>query len=68
MRTFLGAPIRGAARSSGGLYVTDKADGQGFTDDDEVTVKAVAGAVEWRSPMRGSSNRHARAGNGWRRP
>ena len=45
MRTFLGAPIRWGGEVLGRLYVTDKADGQGFTDDDEVTVKAVAGAV-----------------------
>jgi GAF domain-containing protein len=45
MRTFLGAPIRWGGEVLGRLYLTDKTGGRVFTDDDEVTVKAVAEAV-----------------------
>ncbi|HZM67024.1 MAG TPA: GAF domain-containing protein [Nakamurella sp.] len=45
MLTFMGAPIRWGGEVLGRLYVTDKADGSVFTDDDEAAVKTVADAV-----------------------
>lgn len=50
MQTFLGVPIGRAGRWYGNLYVTEKADGGLFTDDDEALVVAFAafavGAIE----------------------
>lgn len=45
MRTFLGVPIRIRDKVFGNLYLTEKADGQPFTDDDEVLVEALAAAA-----------------------
>ncbi|OBJ71081.1 GAF domain-containing sensor histidine kinase [Mycobacterium sp. 1274756.6] len=45
MRTFLGVPIRIRTRVLGNLYLTDKAGGQPFTEDDEVLVQALAAAA-----------------------
>ncbi|MGB5953598.1 MAG: GAF domain-containing protein, partial [Ornithinimicrobium sp.] len=42
MKTFLGAPIRTGAHIFGNLYLTEKADGQEFTRDDEVLLEGVA--------------------------
>ena len=46
MRTFLGAPVvlRGG-EVFGSIYVTDKADGAAFTDDDEVMMQALSAAA-----------------------
>jgi hypothetical protein len=46
MRTFLGAPVvlRGGA-VFGNIYVTEKADGAAFSDDDEVMVQALSAAA-----------------------
>ena len=43
MRTFLGVPVRTRDEVFGNLYLTDKAGGQAFSEDDEVLVGALAG-------------------------
>lgn len=46
MRTFLGVPIRGRGEQVyGRLYLTEKTNGSGFTEDDELVVQALAGAA-----------------------
>ena len=45
MRTFLGVPLRVRGEVFGNLYLTDKRDGQPFSDDDEVLVQALAAAA-----------------------
>ena len=45
MHSFLGVPIRIRNQVYGNLYLTEKADGADFTDDDEVLVLALAGAA-----------------------
>ncbi|PRC44179.1 histidine kinase, partial [Mycobacterium sp. ITM-2017-0098] len=45
MRTFLGVPVRIRDEVFGNLYLTDKAGGQPFSDDDEVLVQALAAAA-----------------------
>lgn len=45
MRTFLGVPVRIRDEVFGNLYSTEKADGQPFSDDDEVLVQALAAAA-----------------------
>lgn len=45
MRTFLGVPVRIRDEVFGNLYLTEKADGQPFSDDDEVLVQALAAAA-----------------------
>lgn len=45
MRTFLGLPVRARGEVFGRLYLTEKAGGQEFTDDDEIVVLALAGAA-----------------------
>lgn len=45
MRTFLGVPVRIRDEVFGNLYLTEKADGQLFSDDDEVLVQALAAAA-----------------------
>lgn len=45
MRTFLGVPIRIGNEVYGNLYLTDKAGGHPFTDDDKVLVEALAAAA-----------------------
>lgn len=45
MSTFLGVPIRVREAVFGNLYLTEKADGQEFTEDDEVVVRALAAAA-----------------------
>jgi len=42
MRSFLGAPVTAQGRSVGNLYLTDKRDGETFTDDDERLVEMFA--------------------------
>ncbi|RSM80997.1 histidine kinase [Amycolatopsis sp. WAC 01375] len=44
MRSFLGVPIRVRDEVFGNLYLTEKR-GEGFTDDDEVVVQALAAAA-----------------------
>ena len=48
MRTFLGVPVRIRDEVFGNLYLTEKADGRPFSEDDEVLV---------RSPRRGGRHR-----------
>ncbi|MCX4092441.1 GAF domain-containing sensor histidine kinase [Nocardia sp. alder85J] len=45
MRTFLGVPIRIRDEIFGNLYLTEKAGGQLFTEDDELIVQALAAAA-----------------------
>ncbi|HJP73733.1 MAG TPA: GAF domain-containing sensor histidine kinase [Pseudonocardiaceae bacterium] len=45
MHTFLGVPIRTRGQVFGRLYLAEKHNGEGFTDDDEVVVQALAGAA-----------------------
>ncbi|OMC44445.1 histidine kinase [Mycobacterium sp. IS-2888] len=45
MRTFLGVPVLVRDQSFGTLYLTDKTNGQPFSDDDEVLVQALAAAA-----------------------
>ena len=45
MRTFLGVPVRTRDEVFGNLYLTEKADGQPFSEDDEVLVQALAAAA-----------------------
>ena len=45
MRTFLGVPVQARGEVFGRLYLTEKAGGDEFTDDDEVVVTALAGAA-----------------------
>ncbi|CAM3635638.1 GAF domain-containing sensor histidine kinase [Smaragdicoccus niigatensis] len=45
MRTFLGVPVRVRGVVFGNLYLTEKANGQSFSEDDEVIVSALAAAA-----------------------
>ena len=45
MRTFLGVPVRIRDEVFGNLYLTEKAGGQPFSEDDEVLVQALAAAA-----------------------
>jgi signal transduction histidine kinase len=45
MRTFLGVPIRARGKVFGRLYLTEKVDGVGFDEDDEVVLLALAAAA-----------------------
>lgn len=45
MSTFLGASIRARGEVFGRLYLTEKNSGAGFTEDDEVVLRALAGAA-----------------------
>ncbi|MBN3508682.1 GAF domain-containing sensor histidine kinase [Mycolicibacterium septicum] len=45
MRTFLGVPIRIRDTVFGNLYLTEKAGGQQFSEDDELLVQALAAAA-----------------------
>ncbi|TDU83804.1 histidine kinase/DNA gyrase B/HSP90-like ATPase [Kribbella voronezhensis] len=45
MRSFLGVPIRTRDHAFGNLYLTEKAEGADFTEEDERTVTALAAAA-----------------------
>ena len=45
MRTFVGVPIRVRHRVVGNIYLTEKAGGQPFSEDDEVLLQALAAAA-----------------------
>ncbi|WP_330253940.1 GAF domain-containing protein [Nocardia sp. NBC_00565] len=45
MHTFLGVPVRIRNEVFGSLYLTEKANGQPFTEDDDVLVQALAAAA-----------------------
>ncbi|MCE5291206.1 MAG: GAF domain-containing protein [Nocardiaceae bacterium] len=45
MRTFLGVPVRVRGVVFGNLYLTEKSNGQSFSEDDEVIVSALAAAA-----------------------
>jgi two-component system, NarL family, sensor histidine kinase DevS len=45
MRTFLGVPVKIRDRVFGNLYLTEKVNGQPFSEDDEVLVQALAAAA-----------------------
>ncbi len=45
MRTFLGVPVRIRDEVFGNLYLTEKTNGQPFSEDDEILVQALAAAA-----------------------
>lgn len=45
MKSFLGVPVKVRDEVFGNLYLTEKAGGQDFTEDDEVVVQALAAAA-----------------------
>lgn len=45
MRTFLGVPVRIRDEVFGNLYLTEKANGQPFSEDDEILAQALAAAA-----------------------
>ncbi|MFI6869764.1 GAF domain-containing protein [Nocardia sp. NPDC050406] len=45
MRTFLGVPVRIRGEVFGNLYLTEKANGHAFNEDDEVLLQALAAAA-----------------------
>ncbi|MBH0781080.1 sensor histidine kinase [Nocardia bovistercoris] len=45
MHTFLGVPVQVREEVFGNLYLTEKASGKEFTDDDEIVVQALAAAA-----------------------
>lgn len=45
MNTFLGVPIRVREEVFGNLYLTEKANGRSFTEDDEAVIQALASAA-----------------------
>jgi len=45
MHSFLGVPVRVRDEVFGNLYLTEKRNGEAFTDDDEVVVQALAAAA-----------------------
>ena len=45
MRSFLGVPVRVREKVFGNLYLTEKTNGEPFTEDDEVVVQALAAAA-----------------------
>ncbi|MQY27771.1 sensor histidine kinase [Nocardia aurantia] len=45
MKSFLGVPVKVRDEVFGNLYLTEKADGQEFTEDDEAVVQALAAAA-----------------------
>jgi two-component system sensor histidine kinase DevS len=45
MRTFLGVPVKIGDEVFGNLYLTEKVNGQDFSEDDEVLVQALAAAA-----------------------
>jgi signal transduction histidine kinase len=45
MHTFLGVPVRTRGKVFGRLYLTEKNNGESFTEDDEVVMQALAGAA-----------------------
>ena len=44
-RRFLGVPVWARGEVFGRLYLTEKHSGEGFTEDDEIVVRALAGAA-----------------------
>ena len=44
-RRFLGVPVWARGEVFGRLYLTEKHSGAGFTEDDEIVVRALAGAA-----------------------
>lgn len=47
MRSFLGVPVRVRSSVFGNLYLTEKAGGGPFTEDDEAVVSALGAAAGW---------------------
>src|SRR6478735_5320692 len=45
MRSFLGVPVRARGAVFGRLYLTEKLNGSGFSEDDEIVVSALASAA-----------------------
>lgn len=67
IRTFLGVPVRIRDEVFGNLYLTEKADGQPFSDDDEVLVQALAAAAGIPSTTPASLSSRGRGKRGSRR-
>ena len=63
MRTFLGVPIRYGDESLGNLYLTEKEDGQEFTEEDRnlLTMFAAQGAMAINNARRFQAEQQARA-------
>jgi PAS domain S-box-containing protein len=63
MRTFLGVPIRYGDESLGNLYLTEKEDGQEFTEEDRnlLTMFAAQGAMAINNAHRFQAEQEARA-------
>ena len=68
MRTFLGVPVRGRGEIFGRLYLTEKANGEEFTADDEVVVQALAGAAGVAIDNARLYEQAAAGRGGWRPP
>lgn len=50
MHSFLGVPVKVRDEVFGSLYLAEKVNGQEFTEDDEVVVRALAaGRIRWYS-------------------
>jgi two-component system, NarL family, sensor histidine kinase DevS len=64
MRTFLGVPIRIRDEVFGNLYLSEKAHGQPFSEDDEVLVQALAAAAVPRSQTPGYISKPRRGSRG----
>ncbi len=68
MRTFLGVPVRIRDEVYGNLYLTEKANGQPFSEDDEVLVEAWLPRRASPSTTPGSTNSPGCGSPGSRRP
>lgn len=68
MNTFLGVPVKVRDEVFGNLYLTEKAGGQEFTDDDEAIVLALAAPRVRPSPTLASTSSPASVNSGSKRP
>lgn len=68
MRTFLGVPVRIRGQVYGNLYLTDKAAGQSFTEDDEDLIQAPRRRPGSPSTTHVCSNKPVSASSGSRPP
>ena len=57
MTTFLGVPILLRAVAYGNLYLTEKAGGEAFTEEDEELTQVLAAQAAVKSRMPGCTNR-----------
>jgi GAF domain-containing protein len=68
MRTFRGVPVRTRDEVFGNLYLTEKAGGQPFSEDDEVLVQARRGRAASRSTTHACTRRQRPGSRGSRPP